>query len=159
MELQQLSPVTMCMVKAALAAGTTTTISNTGAVVYAINGKAYSVAAMTNAATPTTDGNTGVAFVGVPANYGSIFVHGYNAAGTLMVLQGSVEPLDAGGNFINAPKMPPIPADFCPFAYLVIKAGSTASTWTYGTSNQSGATGVTYTRQDVCTLPSRLQIS
>jgi hypothetical protein len=42
-------------VKVALAAGTTTTISTTGTTTYGINGKAYSKAAITNGATPTTD--------------------------------------------------------------------------------------------------------
>lgn len=150
---------TGCLSKATLAAGTTTTVSTTGTTVYGINGKAYSAAALTNGATPTTDIVTGAAFVGVPANYGSVFVHGFNAAGALKVAQGKVAALDNAGNFITAPDLPAYPDDFAPFAYLIIKAGSTASTWTYGSSNQSGATGITYTRQDLIGAPSRPQIA
>lgn len=159
MDIQNIAGFTGCLSKATLAAGTTTTVSTTGTTVYGINGKAYSAAALSNAATPTTDVVTGAAFVGVAANYGSVFVHGFNAAGALKVAQGTVTALDAAGNFVTAPAFPAFPNDFAPFAYLVIKAGSTASTWTYGSSNQSGATGITYTRQDLIGMPSRLQIS
>lgn len=148
---------TFCAVKATLAAGTTTTFSTTGATVYCIGGKAYSVAAKTNAATPTTDVNTGEAFVGIDANEGSVFVFGYNAAGDAKVAQGTVTDLDAGGKFVQVPEFPALPADFCAFAYMTVLVGSTGSTWTFGSSNQSGATGVTYNRQDVMTMPSRPQ--
>lgn len=149
----------MCTVKAALAAGTTTTYSTTGTTLYCIGGKAYSKAAVTNGATPTTDVNTETAFIGVEANKASVFVFGYNAAGTVKVAQGSVEDLDVSGNFITLPEFPAIPDDFCPFGYLLIQCDSTASTWTFGSSNQASATGVTYTRQDVMTMPTRPQSS
>jgi hypothetical protein len=42
---------------------------------------------------------------------------------------------------------------------MVLKAGSTASNWTFGVSNQASATGITYLRQDVANLPTRPQIS
>lgn len=158
MQQLDIAGLTMCTSKAALAAGTTTTYSTTGATLYCIKGKAYSVAAKTNAATPTTDINTAAAFVGVDANKGSVFVFGYNAAGAVKVAQGSVEDLDASGNFVIAPNFPALPEDFAPFGYLIIQAGSTASTWTLGTSNQASATGITYTRQDVMAMPSRVQL-
>ena len=44
-----------------------------------------------------------------------------------------------------------MPDDFCPFGYLFIKAGSTADAttgWLFGTSNQAGVTGITYSRVD-----------
>jgi hypothetical protein len=148
---------TMCVSKAALAAGTTTTFSTTGATLYCIEGKAYSVAAKTNAATPTTDANTGEAFIPVTENQGSVFVFGYNAAGDTLVAQGDVKELDAGGQFTELPEFPPIPEDFCPFAYMGIKVADGGTTWTFGSSNQAGVSGVTYTRQDVMTLPRRPQ--
>lgn len=151
--------LTLCLCKAALAAGTTTTYSTTGTTVYAIKGKAYSVAAATNAATPTTDANTGAAFVAVGVNKGSVFVWGYNAAGAVKVAQGEVNDIDAAGNFVSAPEFPGLPDDFCAFAYLVVKVGSTGSAWTMGSSNLSGATGVTYAFQDVAGLPSRPQVA
>lgn len=158
MEQLELRGITLCLVKATLAAGTTTTYSTTGTTVYSIQGKAYSKAAVTNGATPTTDVNTGNAFVPVKPNEGSVFVFCYDASGTVRVAQGGVKGLDAGGGFVEAPDFPAIPETVCPFAYLIIQAGASASNWTFGTSNQSGATGVTYTRQDVITLPARPQL-
>lgn len=152
-------PLTMCTMKAALAAGTTTTYSTTGVTLFCIGGKAYSKAAVTNGATPTTDATTAAAFVAVGANYGSVFVFGYDKDGTIKVSQGSVVALDASGAFILAPQFPAIPDTVCPFGYLVIKAGSTASNWTFGSSNLSGATGITYTFVDVMTMPARPQVS
>lgn len=161
MDTLQQVPLTICLGKATLAAGTTTTLSSTGTLAYAIRGKAYSHAALSNTATPTTDVNTGLAFVPVTTNKGSIYVIGYNAAGALRVAQGSVQDLDVGGNFISAPLFPALPDDFCPIGYEVIKAGSTASAngWIFGASNQSAVTGITYTFVDVVTMPDRPQIS
>ena len=145
-----------------IAAGTTTTLSTTGTTTYAIRGKAYTKAAITNGATPTTDAASGAAFIPVPANYGSVFMVGLNAAGSLLAVQGTVTPLDNTGAFITAPQFGALPTDFCPIGYLVIKAGSTASSapgWTFGGSNMSGVTGITYTFQDVVGVPDRPQIS
>lgn len=160
----QNAPVTMCVSKATLAAGTTTTFSTTGATLYAINGKAYSTAAAANAATPTTDANTGLAFQGIPPNFGSVFVFAYNgngvAATAVRVVQGPVQALDASGNFITAPNLPIVPDGLCAFGYLVVKAGATASTWTFGSSNLAGPpTGVTLAFQDLMTLPGRPQVA
>lgn len=159
MDILAQSPLTLCLGKITLAAGTTTTLSNTGTTVYAINGKAYSKAAMSNAATPTTDAATGSAFVGVLRNYGCMFVVGFNAAGDLLAVQGEVAPLDTSGNFITAPGMPSgMPNDFCPVGYVIIKAGSTANNttgWIFGTSNMSSVTGITYTFGDLVSIPGR----
>ena len=155
--------LTMCLSKATLAAGTTTTFSTTNATGYAINGKIYSTAAAANAATPTLDGNTGKAFVAVAPNKGSVFVFAYDgqaaAANAIKVYQGTIEDLDSDANFVKPPQMPQTPDTVCPFAYMVLKAGSTASNWTFGVSNQSGATGITYLRQDVANLPTRPQVA
>lgn len=162
MDYQQTVPLTLCAAKVTLAAGTTTTLSNTGAIPYCIRGKAYSKAAMANAATPTIDAATGKAFQGVKAGNGSIFLVGLTAAGALAAVQGTIEPLNAAGAFINAPQIGAPPNDFCPIGYLVIKAGATADAvtgWTFGVSNMSGVTGVTYTFVDLMTLPDRPQVS
>ena len=157
MDAQQNAGLTICMSKVTLAAGTTTGLSSTGASVYCLKGKAYTGIALSSITT-TTDINTGVAFLPVPANYGSVFLVGMNAAGTSAVAQGSIEALDVSGKFINAPKLPAVPDNFCPIGYILIQVGSTGSAWTYGTSNLSGATGVTYTFQDLIALPDRLQV-
>lgn len=155
-------PLTLCLGKVTLAAGTTTTLSNTGTTVFAIKGKAYSKAAMSNAATPTTDASTGSAFNPVPANKGSIFVVGFDKDGNLKASQGSVENLSTAGLFINAPQFPVVPDTVCPIGYIVIKAGSSASSspgWLFGASNMSSVTGITYTFVDVVGLPPRPQIA
>jgi len=159
MSIQKSAGFTGCLSKSTLAAGTTTTVSTTGTTVFSIDGKAYSKAALSNQATPTTDYVDGLAFTGVKINEGSIFIHGFDYAGALKVVQGSVEAMDAGGNFVTAPQNPAFPDNFAPFGYLVIKVASNGSTWTYGASNQAGVTGVTYARQDIVSLPSRLQIA
>lgn len=162
MDNQSAVPVTMCLSKAALAAGTTTTISTTGTTVFAIRGKAYSKGAITNGATPTTDYATGAAFLPVLANNGSVYLVGFDHSGNVKCVQGTVTPLDNTGAFINAPEFGGLPSDFCPIGYLVIKAGSTASAtsgWLFGTSNMSSVTGITYTFVDVVGLPDRPQVA
>lgn len=163
-------PLTLCLGKVTLAAGTGSSLSNTGTTVYAIEGKAFSKAAMANVATPTLDWSTGLAFLPVPANYGSIYLIGFDSGANLRAIQGTVVPLDNLGAFINAPQFGGTgPAgsgstnnDFCPIGYLVIKAGATASSapgWVFGTSNMSAVTGITYTFVDVIGMPDRPQIS
>lgn len=159
------SPMTACLVKATVAAGTTTTLSTTGTTVYAIKGKVYSTAAKTNAATPTTDGTTGLAFEAQAIGYGCCYVISLDSTGAFSVSQGEQVPLDTTGAFIAAPPFPAIPDTVCPIAYQLVQlAPSTAATpavatWTFGTNNQSSVTGVTYTRQDLMTLPNRTQTS
>lgn len=153
-------PATICLVKSGLVAGTTTTFSTVGTTVYGIRGRAYSVAAATNGATPTLDANSGVAFLPVSANQGSVFIFGYNAAGATKVAQGQVQALDSAGLFINSPQFPVLPDDFCPIGYVVIKAGSTAvGTWVMGVNNLSGVTGLTYTFGSLVTLTDRPIVS
>ena len=165
----QAIPITMCLSKVTLAAGTTTTIDTTGTTIYSIRGKAYSKAAITNGATPTTDWATGLSFKPIPIpntapnlalGYGSIFMVGLDHAGTVRVVQGSIEALDGTGAFINAPQFGAFATDFCPIGYIVVQLGATAvATWTFGTNNLSSVTGVTYTFVDVVGEPDRPQVS
>lgn len=153
-------PLTMCAGKAGLTAGTTTTLTTATTVAYSLQGKAYSKSATSNQATPTTDYATGVAFVAVPVNYGSVFAIGYDSGGTLRVVQGQVQALDVSGAFIKSPLFGPLPDGMCPVGYLVVKVGSTGSAWTFGSSNLAGPpTGVTLAWQDCFTLPARPQVS
>jgi hypothetical protein len=158
-------------------AGAVTTYSTTGTLDYQILGKEYRKTAVTNGVTPTTDINTGAAFVklvggnsvaNVPGQ-GCVFVWMINAAGTIAVAQGLVSPglaqgwpLDMQGNFAlpyGAPLFPPIPEGYCPFAYQIVKAGATASTsWIFGTNNWN-ATGLTVTDVNIGVLPHRPQVS
>lgn len=155
-------PLTGALSKCTLAAGTTTTISTTGTTQFAIAGSAYSKSAITNGATPTTDIVTGAAFVALSANQGTVVVVMLDTSGAVKAAQGSVQALDVSGAFINAPQFPAINADlYCPIGYIVLKAGSTLSgTWTFGSSNLSGVSGMTYTFHDVALgMPARPQVS
>lgn len=161
-------PVTMCISKPTLAAGTTSTYSTNLLVNYIIKGKIYQRLVANNVATPTVDVTDGLPFtpLAFPASatvggQGSVFVFCYDAGQSApRVAQGSVEQLDVAGNFINAPQFPVLPDTVCPFGYVVVKLGPTAvANWTFGTNNLSGVTGVTYAFQDISTLPDRPQVS
>ena len=153
-------PAHFCTTFAGTGVGTTTTLTTASAQIFSLLGKAYSKAGVANEATPTVDIASGVAFRGVLANQGSVFALCRDSAGTLRAVQGSIEALDAQGNFINAPQFGAVPMTVCPFAYVVVKAGASASTWTFGVSNFSGPpTGVTFGFQDVMTLPQRPQVA
>jgi len=168
MDMQSAYPATMCFTKAGLTAGTTTTLSTTATVQYAIRGKAYSKTAITNGATPTTDWATGNAFNAVGINQGSVFTIGFDHSGNVKVIQGTIEALDTTGNFIRAPMfggLGPVGQgstdnDFCPIGYVTILVGDTGAAWTFGSSNLAGPpTGVVVNWQDCSTLPDRPQVS
>jgi hypothetical protein len=159
-QLEQVA-LTMCMSKAALAYGTTSTLTTTGTTTFCIKGKAYTKAAITNLATPTTDAATGLAFPPLVANQGTVIVVGYDSGGNLKACQGTIQGLDVGGLFIQAPLLPNVPDTMCPIGYFTVLAGSTAvGSWVFGTNNLSAVTGLTFTTpQDVVTLPFRPQIA
>lgn len=149
-----------------------TTIDTTGAIVWTLKGKSFTLAALTTEATPTTDAVTGVAFLPVVGGgsvagaygYGSVFVLCRDSAKASKVVQGSIVPLDSAGAFVGGrlPQFPELPDTLCPYAYVVCKAGNTAATagWVFGTSNFSGVTGITLTVQDVALgMPDRPQAS
>jgi membrane peptidoglycan carboxypeptidase len=160
MDTLQQVPVTMAAFSCTLAAGTTTTISTTGSTHYSIKGKSYIKTAITNGATPTTDATTGAAFVGITANQGTVVVIGFDSSGAVKASQGAVQALDSAGNFVVAPQFPGVPDSVCPVGYIVLKGGSTLSgTFTFGSSNLSGVTGMTYTFVSVFTLPARPQVA
>lgn len=140
-----------------------TTLTTTNAITGKLNSKTISHAAMTNHANVTSDVNTGAAFVKLGTSEGGVFVLGLAANGDLKVAQGAVEALDSAGNFIRAPQFPYIPDTMMPWAYSVVKAGSTAaakaSGWLWGTSNHTAVTGVTCAVVDCAELPDRPQIA
>ncbi len=158
--------LTSATTKAALAAGTTTTLTIGADVHYSIVGKAYKKASASNQATPTTDVITGAAFLPLAAKKGCVFLLGLNAAGDIKVAQGTIEDLDdaaSGANsiFLRPSQFPAsLPEDFCPMGYLVTKVGASGSTWTFGSSNLAGPpSNVLHTFVDVLQLPSRPQVS
>lgn len=139
--------------------GAETVYDTTAAIVYAIDGKLYSKSAVTDGATPTTDGNTGDAFTAVEPDKISVFVWALNASGTVKLYQGGIEDVD--GDTDNAevyPQFPHIPNDVCPFAYTIYQTDGTsaASGLQPGTDNWN-ATGLTATHVNISTLPKRPQ--
>lgn len=163
------------LTKAALAidGGSVTTYSTTGTMTFSIKGKEYTKAAVTNGTTPTTDINTGAAFVKLVGGnsvantpgQGTVFLWMINASGTIAVAQKLISPgypqaypLDMQGNFaqpFGKPDFPPIPEGYVPFAVMTVKAGATAATsWIFGSGNWN-ATGITVSVSDINTLPDR----
>lgn len=170
MDMQTAAPATMCFTKCTLAAGSTSTLSTTGTTTFAIKGKFYTKTVLSSVATPTTDYATGAAFLPVLRNKGSVFTVGFDHSGALKAVQGTITDLDVSGNFVVAPQFGGLgPSgsgstdnDFCPIGYIVIQAGATADNttgWVFGTSNMSSVTGITYTFQDIATLPDRPQVA
>ena len=149
-----LGGASMCFSKAGLAAGTTTTSTITNATTYSIKGLMYLKSAASNATSPTTDAETGAAFLPLSANQSCLFVYCLDSAGAIKVVQGKiVSGLDVTGK-LSAIPFPTIGTAITPIGYLKAVAGSTLSgTWTFGSSNLSSVTGMTYTFQDVATLP------
>lgn len=160
MEILDLRGVTINMSNAGLAAGTTSTYSTTATTAHVINGNfGTTLAAQTNTATPTTDVNTGAAFIAQTDNQACAYVFGVNAAGAIKVAQGPIVDTEVGvtttaGSFIDYPSFPALPSDFCPIGYCVVRTAPSASDWTFGSSNWT-ATGITATFANVCTLPDR----
>jgi len=161
----QLSGLTFNHVNAGLVAGTTSTYTTTATTVCSINGKfATGLTAQTNTATPTTDAQTGVAFVPVLANNCCSLVYGINAAGAIKLVQGPSTPTAAGvtttvGAFINAPQFPGLPDDFCPIGYQIVRVSPTGATFTPGTTSWT-ASGITCsTIKNIAMLPDRPQIA
>lgn len=136
-----------------------TTINLSVATTYSIRGKMYSKAISNTEATPTTDINTGAAFLPVNDLHASIFIICLDSSGGMKVAQGAVLDTDAAGNVIGAFEFPPIPDTVCPIGYLTVKASSsyvaTTTGWLFGTHNTTGVTGITYAFTNVSTLPDR----
>jgi hypothetical protein len=142
--------------KAGLAAGTTTTYSIGTAFAYAIKGQLYSKGTATNAASPVTDVNTGVAFKPLSANQAAIFAFAVDASGNVVVAQG---PIASNADILGgtgAAQFPALSDNVQPFGYALIQAGPTAvGTWTFGVNNLSAVTGLTYSFRDVLAAPAQ----
>jgi len=170
MDILAQTPLTLNLISAALVAGTTNTLTSTVTTNCAIGGKfATAKAAITNSSFATegitTDAATGAAFVALTstATAGSTcaLVFGINNAGALKLCQGPIIATGLGvtatpGDFISAPQFPPIPDDFCPIAYTIVRTSPSVPTFTVGTS--SWANNST-TFRNVCTLPARPQVA
>ena len=157
--------VTQNFVSAALVKGTNKSYTTTVTTAGVINGKfVTTLGAQTNTASPTTDANTGAAFNALSANKACALVFGQNAAGAIRLVQGPIVDTFTGvtttvGAFKEAPQFPPLPNDFMPLAYTLVRTAPDAAAWTPGTSSwtASGVSATTF--QNISTLPNRPQIS
>ncbi len=184
------APLTMALASFAFAEGSNANINTTGTNAYIIEGFFYSRTALTNQALPATDYATGNAFIAMPVpgtttglgpsipsaptggGYACALTLGFNAAGTLLAIQGPIVAIDTNGNFISAspslsPSLgPPGPNpgttagiqadnDFCPCGFIVVKSGSAAvAAFTPGTTVWS-TTGYTTSLGNIASLPGR----
>ncbi|TFH51259.1 MAG: hypothetical protein E4H01_00720 [Lysobacterales bacterium] len=136
------------------AAGAETVYDTTVTLGYTIGGQLYSKAAITDGAAPTTDINTGAAFLPLAADQASVFVWMINAAGTVAVAQGGVEEVDGDTDLrLVHPQFPYLPEGYVAFAYQMVQTTS-AGGFQFGSDNWN-ATGVTDLIVDVNTLPVR----
>lgn len=144
--------------------GTTSTYTTTVTTAGCIGGKCVTtLGAQTNTASPTTDAQTGAAFVALTPNKATVLVWGTNLAGAIKVCQGSIEDTEVGvtttvGAFRNPPQFPTLPDDFMPLAYVLIRTAPSAATFTPCTSTWT-ASGITTAVQNVLQLPDRPQIT
>lgn len=139
------------------ATGAETVYDTTVTIVYSINGKLSTKTAVTDGVTPTSDVLQGKEFSTLTANQACIMLWGLVSGGTVRCIQGPVVDWD-GTNANPMPQFPSFPDTFVPFAYQFLKAGSTAGTITFGSSNWN-ATGFTSTIVNVAVLPEHPQIS
>ena len=159
--------ITAAFSKCGLAVGTTSTITAATATTYAIQGKTYTKTLGSNQTHPTADATTGAAFVAVQPGYGCALVYGFNANGDLVAVQGQPQALTgstdgsaAACKFITAPNFGPIPDDFCPVGYVILKVGSaTTNPFTPGTTAWNTPNVGTNTGISVPTLPPRPQVA
>ncbi len=147
--------VTLCTTNAVLVAGTTSTITTTGAVNGSIGGKFVTeYAAQTNTAPGTTD-HAGVTFTTIGDDQGGVFVMSVNAAGTLAIHQSKLQSLDSAGDFVTTPSFPWVDLDtYMPFGYIVIKNDS-GSDFDFGATTWSTFEAM----ESISTLPLRPQES
>lgn len=157
--------MTISLVNVVASAGTTSTLTTTTNSAGMINGKwVTAYASANNAATPTTDANTGVVFPSLQPNQCCAIVFGQNTAGTLKMAQGAIIGTIVGvtttvGGFLDAPQFPGLPDDFMVFAYTLVRTAPSAAAWTAGASSWT-ASGVSATTFTNCgQLPSRPQVA
>lgn len=177
MNANQLAGATFCHADSALAAGSTTTLTLGVNPYYCINGKAYTQAAVSAVQPSLIDLNTGVTIAGIEPGYGAVIVVGATSSEstTLRMAQGPVQALSANtaaytpGSFVTAPQFPPLPDDFCPFGYVVVKVATdytAGAKYVFGSSNTTatGAQGAASTAHantfvSVMAMPDRPQVS
>jgi hypothetical protein len=154
-----LTPVT------GLVAGATSTYTTTVTTNAVINGKpTVALTAQTAQPTPTLDATTGLAFNALAPNKCCSLVFGINAAGAIKMAQGPIIDTNVGvtttvGALIRDPQFPPLPDDFCPLGYTVVRTAPSAAAWIPGTGSWTASGVSASTFQAVAQLPNRPQAS
>ena len=157
-----------CLGKITLAinAGGAATVKSTGAIIFSINGVAYTHAALSNQAITVTHGCFGELVAAYPAKYTQpvlttvFYVLALNAAGTLAVVQGSYagQSLTFGEDkskvLIGTGAIPIEPDGYT--AIGVIKVALAGSATFNPATTALDATDVTATYYDVSVLPASL---
>lgn len=157
MENSNLRGANFCTTSGLLTAtGGETVYDTTVTINYVLDGKIATKTAVTDGVTPTTGYVSGSAIT-LTANKARVVVWGLISGGTVKVIEGDIVDWN-GTAFVVPPPFPNIPDTFVPFAYQILKAGSTAGTITFGSSNWN-ATGFTNAIVNVAVLPARPQIS
>ena len=157
METNALAGQNFCTTPGLLTATGAETVYDTTVVInYVLGGVIRQKAAVTDGATPTTDGVSGAAIT-LTASKARMVVWCLDSTGTVKVVAGTIVDWD-GTAFQTPPPMPDIPDTLVPFATQMLKASSAAGTLTFGTSNWN-ATGFTNSIQNVAVLPSRPRTS
>lgn len=160
-----LNGITLNLANAGFVAGTTSTYTTTATTVGLINGKwITTLTAQTNTTSPTTDANTGLAFVALQPNQCCVLLWGTNAAGAIKLCQGPILATLTGvtttvGGLLNDPQFPPMPDDFCPMAYTVVRTAPSAAAWVPGTGSWTASGVSASTFANIGQLPNRPQAS
>lgn len=139
------------------ATGAETVYDTTVIIEFSIDGIAYRKAAVTDGATPTTDGVTAAAFDAVTPDKACIFAWCLNASGTVSLIQSEIVEVDGVTDLLEQPiQFPNIPSDRVAFAYTLYQTDGTssASGLRPGTDNWN-ATGLTVTHRNLMDQPSR----
>lgn len=151
---EALAGITAALGKAGLVLDNGATTYDIGtAFAFAILGKAYSKATVSNGASPTAQAD-GTPFTDLAADQACVLVWCVNSGGTVGVFQGEVQAVDPDTDVAKtACPFPSIPDAWCPFAYAKIQTNG-AATFDIGSENWNKA-GVTKAVVDVITLPDR----
>lgn len=151
-------------------AGTTNTFTTATASSASNNGVFTTpLGVLTNSATtPLLDANSGLAFTslinGAFAGQTAVVVFGVTLQGVLAAVQGPATPTEQGvgaapGNFILPPQFPPIPDNFVPFAYTVIRTSPTGNLFILGVTSWAAAGITCSTFRNISQVPDRPRIS
>lgn len=135
-----------------------TTFDLATAIDFAIDGKAYTKATVSNGATPTLDGTTGAAFVPVLRDQACVLVFALDAAGVVSLHQADSVPVGSESDTLDfAAQLPLIDLNtYCPIGYVLFQTDGTSAVAGLipGTDNWN-ATGLTSTAVSLIAYPSR----